>query len=125
MAIKKGSKISKKEEETEIPCLRVKVKGYDSKLVDSSIKQILQILLSKGGRVKGPIPLPTEIKKITVCRSTFVHKDSREQFEMRIHKRFLDIINPTPLIIDSLQNLTLPSGVEIEIKTYYAQSPSK
>jgi len=96
--------------------IRIKIKAYDSKLADSSAEQIIQAVLRRGGEVKGPIPLPTEVKRFTALRSTFVHKDSREQFEMRIHKRLIDILNPNPQIIDALQNINLPSGVEVEIK---------
>jgi SSU ribosomal protein S10P len=97
--------------------LRLKIKAYDAKLVDNSLHQIIEAIKRQGGEVIGPIPLPTEFKKYTVNRSTFVHKKSREQFEMRIHKRIVDIINPNQKIIESLTDLNLPSGVEIEIKT--------
>ena len=84
--------------------------------VDSSGRQIVENALRQGAQVVGPIPLPTEIKRFTVNRSTFVHKDAREQFEMRVHKRMIDILNPNRRIIDTLQNLNLPSGVDVEIK---------
>lgn len=96
--------------------LRIKIKAYDSKIIDASSKQIVDIALRNGAEVVGPVPLPTEIHKYTVNRSTFVHKDSREQFEMRSHKRLIDILNPNPKIIDALMNLNLPAGVDIEIK---------
>jgi small subunit ribosomal protein S10 len=96
--------------------LRIKIKAYDHKIIDSSCKQIVDIALRNGAEVMGPVPLPTEIHKYTVNRSTFVHKNSREQFEMRSHKRLLDILNPNPKIIDALMNLDLPAGVDIEIK---------
>lgn len=96
--------------------LRIKIKAYDTYLVDSSAKQIVDVALRAGVKVIGPIPLPTEIKKFTVNRSTFIHKDAREQFEIRIHKRIIDIINPTKAIIENLQNLNLSTGVDIEIK---------
>ncbi|MEK7609487.1 MAG: 30S ribosomal protein S10 [Patescibacteria group bacterium] len=96
--------------------LRIKIKAYDSKIIDASSKQIVDIALRNGAEVAGPVPLPTEIHKYTVNRSTFVHKDSREQFEMRSHKRLIDILNPNPKIIDALMNLNLPAGVDIEIK---------
>ncbi|MDP3764827.1 MAG: 30S ribosomal protein S10 [bacterium] len=96
--------------------LRIKIKAYDSKIIDSSCRQIVDIALRNGAEIVGPVPLPTEIHKYTVNRSTFVHKDSREQFEMRSHKRLIDILNPSPKIIDALMNLNLPAGVDIEIK---------
>jgi len=92
------------------------VRGYDHKILDSSVKQIVDTALRYGAEVMGPVPLPTEIRKYTVNRSTFVHKNAREQFEMRVHKRLLDIINVTPKIIDALTNLNLPAGVDIEVK---------
>lgn len=98
------------------PKLRIKLKAYDYKVVDNSAKQIIDTALRYGAEVLGPVPLPTEIHKYTVNRSTFVHKDAREQFEMRIHKRLIDILNPNPSVIDALMNLTLPAGVDIEIK---------
>jgi len=99
-----------------LPKIRIKIKAYDHRLIDSSAKQIVEAVLRQGAEVAEPIPLPTEIKKFTVNRSTFVHKDAREQFEMRIHKRIIDVLSPSRRIIDSLQNLNLPAGVDIEIK---------
>lgn len=96
--------------------LRIKLKSYDHKLIDNSARQIVDTALRYGAEVIGPIPLPTAIRKYTVNRSTFVHKESREQFEMRVHKRLLEISNPNPKIIDALTNLNLPAGVDIEIK---------
>jgi small subunit ribosomal protein S10 len=96
--------------------IRIKLKAYDNKIIDKSAKQIVDTLDRFGGKPVGPVPLPTEIRKYTVNRSTFVNKDSREQFEMRIHKRIIDVAQPTPKIIDSLMNLNLPAGVDIEIK---------
>jgi small subunit ribosomal protein S10 len=98
------------------PKLRIKLRAYDHKVIDSCTKQIIETINRYGAEILGPIPLPIEIRKYTVNRSTFVHKDAREQFEIRVHKRLLDIVNPTPKIIDSLRNLTLPAGVDIEIK---------
>ena len=109
-------KITKKEEKVFLPRLRIKIKAYDHRIIDSSARQIIDNALRQGAKVVGPIPLPTEIKKITVNRSSFIHKDSREQFEMRIHKRMIDILNPNHHILDNLQNINLPSGVDIEIK---------
>jgi len=103
-------------EETIKPRLRIKLRGYDHKVVDNSLKQIIETGLRYGAEIVGPVPLPTEIHKYTVNRSSFIHKDSREQFEMRIHKRLVDIIEPKPQVIDALMNLILPAGVDIEIK---------
>ncbi len=96
--------------------LRIKVRGYDHALVDQSVKQIVDTALRLEASVVGPIPLPTDIKKFTVNRSTFVHKDAREQFEMRTHKRIMDIVNPNGKVVDALTNLSLPSGVSIDVK---------
>lgn len=96
--------------------IRIKIKAYDHKLIDQSSKQIVETARRSGASITGPIPLPTEKTKYTVLRSTFVHKDSREQFEMRVHKRLIDINDPTPKTIDSLTNLNLPAGVDVEIK---------
>jgi len=110
--------MSVKEPETKVakPKLRIKVRAYDHKIIDLSCKQIVETALRHGAEVLGPVPLPTEIKKYTVNRSSFVHKDAREQYEMRIHKRLIDILNPVPKVIDSLTSLNLPAGVDIEIK---------
>ncbi len=96
--------------------LRLRIRSYDHKLIDSSARQIIDAAERNDARVVGPIPLPTETRKYTVNRSTFVHKDSREQFELRMHKRLIDIQNPNQRIIESLGNLNLPAGVDIEIK---------
>ncbi len=96
--------------------IRVKLRAYDNKIIDKSAKQIVDTIERYGGKVIGPVPLPTEVHKYTVNRSTFVHKDSREQYEMRVHKRLIDILNPSAKIIDSLMNLNLPAGVDIEVK---------
>ena len=96
--------------------IRIKIRAYDHKLIDQSAKQIVETAQRYGAEVSGPVPLPTEIHKYTVNRSTFVHKDSRDQFEMRVHKRLIDILNPSPKVIDSLINLNMPAGVDIEIK---------
>jgi len=98
------------------PKIRIKLRAYDSKVIDNSAKQIIETALRYGIEISGPVPLPTETHKYTVNRSSFVHKDSREQFEMRTHKRLIDILTPNPKLIDALMNLTLPAGVEIEIK---------
>lgn len=96
--------------------IRIKVKAYDHKVIDKSAAQIVETAQRSGAQAVGPVPLPTHIKKITVNKSTFVRKDAREQFEMRTHKRLIDIINPTPKTIASLTELDLPAGVDIEIK---------
>ncbi len=96
--------------------LRLKIKSYDHRLIDNSAKQIIDTAIRNGAEIVGPLPLPTEFKKYTVNRSTFVHKPSREQFELRVHKRLIDILNPNQKIIESLTNLNLPAGVDIEIK---------
>lgn len=98
------------------PKLRIRLRAYDHKVIDNSARQIVETALRYGAEVSGPVPLPTEIRKYTVNRSTFVHKDAREQFEMRTHKRLIDILNPNSRIIDALTSLTLPAGVDIEIK---------
>ena len=96
--------------------IRIKIRAYDHKIIDQSTKTIIETVERSGAEIKGPIPLPTEKKKFTVLRSTFVHKDARDQYEIRTHKRLLDIINPTSKTVDSLMNLNLPAGVDIEIK---------
>ena len=106
----------KKKTEDVVNRIRIKIKAYDNKVIDTSVKQIVETALRHGAEVHGPTPLPTEFHKYTVNRSSFVHKDSREQFEMRIHKRLIDILNPTPQVIDALMDLSLPAGVDIEIK---------
>ncbi len=96
--------------------IRIKIKAYDHKVIDESTKQIVQTALRNGAQVIGPSPLPTRTHKYTVNRSTFVHKNAREQFEMRVHKRLIDIPNPNAKTIDALMNLNLPGGVDVEIK---------
>ncbi len=96
--------------------LRLRIRAYDHKLIDNSTRQIIETAEKNDAEIVGPIPLPTEMKKYTVNRSTFVHKDSREQFELRVHKRLIDILNPSQKIIESLSNLNLPAGVDVEIK---------
>ena len=96
--------------------LRIKISAYDHKVIDASCKQIIDTVLRQGCELVGPVPLPTAIKKYTVNRSSSVHKDAREQCEMRTHKRLIDILNPNPKVIDALTSLNLPAGVDIEIK---------
>ena len=96
--------------------IRIKIRAYDHKLIDQSARQIVETVQRYGAQVSGPVPLPTEFHKYTVNRSTFVHKDSRDQYEMRVHKRLIDILSPNAKAIDSLTNLNMPAGVDIEIK---------
>jgi small subunit ribosomal protein S10 len=96
--------------------IRIRLKGYDHKLLDSAVGEIVQTVRRTGGRVAGPIPLPTRINKFTVNRSTFVDKKSREQFEIRTFKRLLDILEPTQQTIDELGKLELSTGIDVEIK---------
>jgi small subunit ribosomal protein S10 len=97
--------------------LRITVRAYDHKLLDLSVKQIVQTADRFGVIVRGPIPLPTDIRKYTVNRSSFIDKDAREQFEIRTHKRLIDIVNPNQKVIEALTNIDLPSGVSIQVKT--------
>lgn len=102
--------------EAEAPKLRIRVKAYEHKILDASLKQIMDTAIRYDVKFFGPIPLPTEIKKYTVNRASFVFKNAREQFEMRVHKRLIDILNPNQKIIEALTNLSLPSGVSIDVK---------
>lgn len=112
------TKTAKKKSTAEVsePKLRIRVRAYESKILDNSVKQIMDTALRYDAKVLGPVPLPTEIKKYTVNRASFVFKNAREQFEMRIHKRLLDILSPNPRVIEALTNLSLPSGVNIDVK---------
>ncbi len=96
--------------------LRIRVQAYEHKLLDASVKQIIDTVNRLDATIVGPIPLPTEIKRHTVNRSAFVFKDAREQFEIRIHKRVIDILNPNQKVVESLTNISLPSGVSIDVK---------
>ncbi|KKP87542.1 MAG: 30S ribosomal protein S10 [Parcubacteria group bacterium GW2011_GWC1_35_8] len=96
--------------------LRIRVRAYESKILDSSVKQIMDTAMRHDATIVGPVPLPTEIKKYTVNRSAFIYKNTREQFEIRVHKRLIDIINPNAKTIEALTNLSLPSGVDIDVK---------
>ena len=108
--------MAKKKVEKPEQRIRIKLRAYDNKIIDKSARQIADTIERYGGKPIGPVPLPTEISKFTVNRASFIDKESREQFEMRIHKRLIDIYSPTPKIIESLTNLALPAGVDIEIK---------
>jgi small subunit ribosomal protein S10 len=96
--------------------VRIKIRAYDHKIIDQSTRTIIETAERTGVHVIGPVPLPTEKKKWTVNRSTFVHKNAREQFEMRVHKRIVDIVDPNAKTIDALTSLNLPAGVDVEIK---------
>jgi small subunit ribosomal protein S10 len=110
----KAPKAQKKEEG--VGKLRIRVRAYEHKILDASVRQIMDTALRYDAQVVGPVPLPTEIKKYTVNRSTFIFKDAREQFEMRVYKRLIDIVNPNAKVIEALTNLSLPSGVNIDVK---------
>ncbi len=97
--------------------IRIRLKAYDYRIIDRSARKIIETAERTGAVVHGPIPLPTDRARITVNKSTFVHKDSRDQFEMKTHKRLIDVLDPNPKTIDALMNLDLPAGVDIEIKT--------
>jgi len=96
--------------------IRIRLKAYDHRLIDQSAKKIVESAKRSGANVSGPIPLPTERQIYTILRAVHKYKDSREQFEMRTHKRLIDIVDPTPQTIDALMHLELPSGVDVEIK---------
>ncbi|MCL1848531.1 MAG: 30S ribosomal protein S10 [Clostridiales bacterium] len=96
--------------------IRIRLKAFDHKILDASAEKIVETAKRTGASVAGPVPLPTERNLYTILRSPHVNKDSREQFEMRTHKRLIDIIDPTPKTVDSLMSLDLPTGVDIEIK---------
>jgi small subunit ribosomal protein S10 len=97
--------------------VRIKIKAYDHRILDTAAKKIVETVKRTGGDISGPVPLPTEVEKFTILRAVHKYKDSREQFEMRTHKRLIDIKNPSKETIDALAHLDLPSGVDIQIKT--------
>lgn len=113
---KATKKKTPKSKDAPISKLRIRVMAYEYKVLDISVKQIIDTALRYDAQIVGPVPLPTEIKKYTVNRSPFVYKNAREQFEMRVHRRVIDIVNPSPKIMDALTNLSLPSGVNIDVK---------
>lgn len=113
---KVAAKPRAKKAEGEAPHLRIRVRAYEHKILDASLRQIMDTAARYDAEVHGPVPLPTEIKKYTVNRSSFIDKNAREQFEMRVHKRLIDIVNPNPKVIEALTNLSLPSGVNIDVK---------
>ena len=100
--------------------IRIRLKAFDHEIIDTSTKKIVETVLRTQAKVRGPIPLPTDKHRFTVIRSPHKDKDSREHFEMRVHKRLIDIVDPTPKTIDSLQRIELPAGVDIEIKIQQA-----
>ena len=115
-ATKETSKKKTASKEESVPKLRIRVRAYESKIIDASIKQIMDTALRYDATILGPVPLPTEKRIYTVNRASFVYKNAREQFEMRVHKRLLDIVNPSAKVIEALTNLSLPSGVNIDVK---------
>lgn len=113
---KKAKDEKKSASEETLQKIRIKIKAFDHKIIDQSTKTIIDTAQRTGARIFGPIPLPTEKKKYTVNRSTFVHKTARDQYEMRTHKRLIDIVEPSAKTIESLTSLSLPAGVDVEIK---------
>ena len=111
-----GKKVKSEKTEEAGSRVRIKIRAYDHKVIDQSTRTIIETAQRTGASVRGPIPLPTEKHKYTVNRSTFVHKNAREQYEMRVHKRLIDIVDPTPKTVESLMSLNLPAGVDVEIK---------
>ncbi|MCH7529624.1 30S ribosomal protein S10 [Patescibacteria group bacterium] len=107
---------TQQEKEVVVQKLRIRVRAYEHKILDASVKQIIDTVMRLDAHLVGPVPLPTEIKKYTVNRASFIFKDAREQFEMRVHKRLIDILNPSQKVIEALTNLSLPSGVNIDVK---------
>lgn len=107
---------TKKEEKDFKQRIRIKIRAFDHKIIDQSTKKIIETIQRSDAQFFGPIPLPTEKRKYTVNRSTFVHKSAHDQYEMRTHKRMIDIVEPTAKTIEDLTNLTLPAGVDVEIK---------
>src|ERR1035437_5513200 len=113
----KISKVASQKEKGESKVvLRIRVRAYESKILDASVKQIMDTATRYDAVIVGPVPLPTEIKKYTVNRSPFIYKNTREQFEIGVHKGLIDIINPNPKTVEALTNLSLPSGVDIDVK---------
>ena len=112
MAVKKEATLKKTKS-----FLRIKIRAYDHNVIDRAAKKIADAAYRYGCIISGPLPLPTEAKRFTVNRSPFVHEDSQEQYEIRAHKRLVDIYEPTPKLIDALMNLSLPAGIDVEIKS--------
>ena len=105
-----------RKKEEQVQKLRIKIRAYDNKIIDNSAKKIVESAERYGASVAGPVPLPTEIRRYAIGRSTFVHRSAGDHYEMRVHKRVIDILNPNTKTIDALTNLSLPAGVDIEIK---------
>jgi small subunit ribosomal protein S10 len=121
MAVKSGAKKTavkraKKSASADVHRLRIRVRAYEHAVLDASVKQIIDTAARYSAKVVGPVPLPIDIRKYTVNRASFIDKDSREQFEMRVHKRMIDILDPAPKVIEALTNIDLPSGVSIDVK---------
>lgn len=112
----KAQKAKDAKSENAIQKLRIRVSAYEHKILDNSVKQIIDTALRYDAKILGPVPLPTSIKKYTVNRGAFIYKNAREQFEIRIHKRLIDILNPNAKVIEALTNMSLPSGVNIDVK---------
>lgn len=117
MAEKAKAKTKEEEVTQAVPRIRIKLKAYDHKLIDQSARQIVEAVERDGAKIAGPVPFPVSKKKYTVNRSTFVHKDSRDQYEIRIHKRLIDIVEATSRTVDVLMSLNLPAGVDVSMKT--------
>ncbi len=115
VSLKKDKPVRAGGEDTKV-VLRIRVRAYESKILDASVKQIIDTAMRYDAEIVGPVPLPTEIKKYTVNRASFIYKNTREQFEIRVHKRLIDIINPNAKTVEALTNLSLPSGVDIDVK---------
>lgn len=111
------SPATRKTDAVEMPRIRIKIRAYDHKIIDQATQTIIRTAERSGAKVLGPVPLPTEKRRYTVNRSTFVHKDAREQYEVRVHKRIIDIAEPNEKTMDALMTLNLPAGVDVEIKT--------
>lgn len=112
----KTVKAKQKEKEEVAHKLRIRISAYEHKILDTSVRQIIDTALRYDAKIVGPVPLPTRIKKYTVNRASFVYKDAREQFEIRVHKRLIDILNPDQKVIEALTNMNLPLGVSIDVK---------
>ena len=110
------ARVSRAKKEAGPSRLRIRVRAYEHGVLDRSVKQIIDVAARYNATIVGPVPLPIDIKKYTVNRAAFIDKDSREQFEMRIHKRMIDILNPEAKVIEALTNIDLPSGVQIDVK---------
>ena len=116
MSTKVEKKDNDEQQQNAGPKMRIKIKAYDHKIIDIATKTIMDTAERNSVTVVGPVPLPTQIQKLSVNRSTFINKTAQEQYEMRTHKRLIDILNPNPKAMDALMNLNLPSGVDLEVK---------